>query len=50
MWQRGDFPLDLLDQIQWREGKLEGKKERRKEKKGEEMSEKLQHFSRFHGD
>ena len=51
MWQGGDFPLDLLDQIQWREGKLEGKRERRKEKKGEEeMSEKLQLLSRFHGD
>ena len=53
MW-RGDFPLDLLDQIQWREEKLEGKRKRkkkRKEKKGEEeRSEKLQLLSRFYSD
>ena len=33
MWQGGDFPLDLLDQIRWREGELEGKKKKEKEEK-----------------
>ena len=49
MWQGGDFPLDLLDQIRWREGKLEGKRKRKK-KGDEERSGKLQLISRFHGD
>ena len=49
--KEGDFPLDLLDQIRWREGELEGKNKEREEKRGEEkMSEKLQLISRFHGD
>ena len=35
MARRGDFPLDLLDQIPWRVGELEGKN-KEKEKKREE--------------
>ena len=33
MWQGGDFPLELLDQIRWGEEKNEGKKKERKVKK-----------------
>ena len=39
MWQGGDFPLDLLDQIRWREGELEGKK-KKKEKEEKKRKEK----------
>ena len=37
MARRGDFSLDLLDQIRWREVEFEGKRKRKKKK----MSEKL---------
>ena len=33
MWQGGDFPFELLDQIRWREGKMREKKERKKRAK-----------------
>ena len=35
MWQGGNFPLDLLDQIRWR-GKIGGKKKEKEEKKRKE--------------
>ena len=41
MWQGGDFPLELLDPIRWREGKWGKEKRKRKikEKREEEKDE-----------
>ena len=53
MWQGGDFPLELLDPIRWREKNGEKKREKEKEKKRgrkKKRSEKLHLLSRFYGD